>query len=382
MRIAIDTTALLPKMTGVDTYLVQLVFHLAKVDSRNEYLILHNREDRRVFTGKLPPRFHLLPISARPRPVRLFSQQIAMPAAAALWNAEVVHSPSFIMPYLRGSATHVLTIHDMTSFSHPECHIRLRRSELYKRMLLASLRRADLVIVPSQSTREAILSVLPDFRAERIHVTVPGIGEDFRLFDHTFVQNVVARLTLPQPYILYVGTLEPRKNLPTLVESYRRLVESRAIKEHLVLAGKLGWGYQSLLRQIRVPSLRGKVHLAGYLDQEHLPAVYAGARLFVYPSLYEGFGFPPLEAMACGVPVISTKSSSLLENLKDAAELVEPNDINGLADAMRSLLTDDDRRAALRAQGLERASRYRWEHTARETMKAYHVAARMRKGNG
>jgi glycosyltransferase involved in cell wall biosynthesis len=380
MRIAIDVTALLPLKTGIDTYLTQLVFHLAKVDMRNEYMILHNHEDRRLFAGNLPPNFGLLSICVRPRPIRLFSQQIAFPAATAIWKADIVHSPSFIMPYLRGSARHVLTVHDMTSFSHPNCHIPLRRSEIYKRILFASLHRTDLVIVPSQSTREAILKFLPDFQPDRIHVTVPGIGEEFRLCDRALVQEVAARLTLPQPYILYVGTLEPRKNLPMLVESYRRLVETGTIKEHLVLAGKLGWGYESLLKQIKVPALRGKVHLAGYVDRKALPAVYAGARLFVYPSLHEGFGFPPLEAMACGVPVISTQTSSLVENLKEAAELVEPNDVQGLAEAMRRVLTDDVRWAALRAQGLERASRYRWEQTARETLNVYYMAAARPKG--
>jgi alpha-1,3-rhamnosyl/mannosyltransferase len=159
-----------------------------------------------------------------------------------------------------------------------------------------------------------------------------------------------------------------------LVEAYRRLVEAGAIKEHLVLAGKLGWGYEALLTQVSLPSLRGKVHLAGYVDQKDLPAVYAGARLFVYPSLHEGFGFPPLEAMACGVPVISTRSSSLAENLARAAELVAPDDIAGLAAAMQRLLTDDTLRAARRTLGLEQARQYRWERTARETLESYQAA--------
>jgi len=377
MRIAIDFTAFIPQMTGVDTYMKQLVSNLAKVDRTNQYRIYHNHEDRRIFADNLPGNFSHMSLSARPRLLRLISQQVMLPVAASGWKADVVHSPSFIMPYLRGAARHVLTVHDMTSFSHPHCHIALRRSWLYRRMVLASLRRADAVVVPSRATRQAILEFLPDLQPDRIHVTVPGIGEEFRLCDPASVREVVARLKLPQPYILYVGTLEPRKNLPALVESYRRLVEAGAIKEHLVLAGKLGWGYEALLKQIQVPDLRGKVHLAGYVDQKDLPAVYAGARLFVYPSLHEGFGFPPLEAMACGVPVISTRSSSLAENLERAAELVVPDDIAGLADAMQRLLTDDTLRAKRQGQGLELARQYRWEQTARETVKSYQAAMEM-----
>jgi len=377
MRIAIDFTAFIPQMTGVDTYMKQLVSNLAKVDQTNQYRIYHNHEDRRIFADNLPGNFSHTSLSARPRLLRLISQQGMLPVAASGWKADVVHSPSFIMPYLRGAARHVLTVHDMTSFSHPHCHIALRRSWLYRRMVLASLRRADAVVVPSRATRQAILEFLPDLQPDRIHVTVPGIGEEFRLSDPASVREVVARLKLPQPYILYVGTLEPRKNLPALVESYRRLVEAGAIKEHLVLAGKLGWGYEALLKQIQVPALRGRVRLAGYVDQKDLPAVYAGARLFVYPSLHEGFGFPPLEAMACGVPVISTRSSSLAENLECAAELVVPDDIAGLADAMQRLLTDDTLRAKRQGQGLELARQYRWEQTARETVKSYQAAMEM-----
>lgn len=377
MRIAIDFTSFIPQMTGVDTYMKQLVWNLAKIDRINQYRIYHNYEDRRLFAEGLPLNISHCSLSTRLRPVRLIAQQVLLPAAVSGWGADVVHSPSFIMPYLRGAARHVLTVHDMTSFSHPQCHIALRRSGLYRRMVLASLRRADAVVVPSQATRRAILEFLPDLQPDRIHVTVPGIGEEFRLCDPVSVRDVVARLKLPQPYILYVGTLEPRKNLPALVESYRRLVEAGAIKEHLVLAGKLGWGYEALLKQIQVPALRGRVHLAGYVDQKDLPAVYAGASLFVYPSLHEGFGFPPLEAMACGVPVISTRSSSLAENLERAAELVAPDDIAGLADAMQGLLTDDTLRAKRQGQGLEQARQYRWEQTARETVKSYQAAMEM-----
>lgn len=383
MRIAIDFTAFIPQMTGVDTYLKQLVLHLAKVDQSNQYMIYHNQEDRRFFADSFQGNFSHTSISARPRPIRLIAQQAMLPVAASAWRADVIHSPSFIMPYMRGLARHVLTVHDMTSFSHPQCHIALRRSLLYRRMVLASLRRTDVVIVPSQATRHAILEFLPDLRPDRIHVTVPGIGEEFRLCDSASVQEVVTRLMLPQPYILYVGTLEPRKNLPVLLESYRRLVEAGAIQEHLVLAGKLGWGYEVLLKQLQAPPLRGRVHLAGYVDQKDLPAVYGGARLFVYPSLFEGFGFPPLEAMACGVPVISTLSSSLIENLAGAAELVAPDDVAALADAMRRVLADEMLWAKRRTQGLEHASHYRWEQTAKETLKSYQVAmeTERRRGN-
>lgn len=147
------------------------------------------------------------------------------------------------------------------------------------------------------------------------------------------------------------------------------------IEEHLVLAGGLGWGYQDLLKQLESPELQGKVHLRGYVPQEELPWLYAGAKMFVYPSLQEGFGFPPLEAMACGIPTISSLSSSLAENLQGAAELVPPEDIEALTDAMRRLLQDESLRAKRREQGLERAAKFRWEKTARQTVNCYVTVA-------
>jgi len=371
MRIAIDLTSLLPQPTGVDNYLKQLVLNLSKIDHENQYMILINYEDRNVFQGMLPRNFTAIALCLRPRAVRLLFQQIILPVAAMGWNADVVHSPSFIMPLYRGGQRHVVTIHDMTFFSLPECHITLRRSSSYKRAVLWSIRRAHLVIAPSQSTKQHILDVIPDMAPDQIRVIPQGIGEEFRVYPEAEARRELSRLCLPSPYILYVGTIEPRKNLQRLVESYRTLLTKERLSEHLVLAGRLGWGYGELMQQLGSPELRGKVHLLGYVAQSDLPWLYAGARLFVYPSLQEGFGFPPLEAMACGVPTISSLSSSLAENLQGAAELVPPDDEDGLTAAMHQLLYDDVRRAKYRQEGLARIAKFRWEQTAQDTLNCY-----------
>ncbi len=374
MRIIVDLTALLPEPTGVDTFLCQLVLALGRVDRHNEYQVCVNYEDRDLFRDQLPDNFTVQSLSLRPRPARLLFQQSILPVLAMAHRADVVHSPSFIMPYLRAGAHHVLTVHDMTSFSLPHCHIPLRRSALYRWMVLTSLRRADVVTVPSGATRQDILDLLPALEPSRIHVTVPGIGDEFRPRDPARVQEVLTRLRIPQPYILYVGTIEPRKNLPALLSSYRRLVAAADIKEALVVVGRLGWGYNEVLWEAQSPGLRDKVHFTGYVNHDDLPFIYSGARLFVFPSLHEGFGFPPLEAMACGVPTISTLSSSLVENLEGAAELVAPGGVGELAGAMRRMLINAEVRADWRAKGLERAGQYRWDRTARDTMGCYQAA--------
>jgi glycosyltransferase involved in cell wall biosynthesis len=378
MRIAIDLTALLPEPTGVDNYLTQLVLHLGRVDHDNHYEVFVNHEDRNLFRGVLPRNFTVVPLCLRPRPIRLLFQQFALPVEAIRWGADVVHSPSFIMPLYRGKPRHVVTVHDMTFFSLPEHHISLRRSFLYKRAVLESIRRADLVIVPSGATLQHIARVMPEFSLDRTRVIPLGVGDEFHLYPPQEVRKAVRRLQLPSPYVLYVGTIEPRKNLPRLVESYRRLIAKDKITEHLVLVGRLGWNYKDLLAQLDTPELRGRTHLMGYVSQRDLPWFYAGANLFIYPSLEEGFGFPPLEAMACGVPTIASLSSSLAENLRGAAILIPAEDGEALTAAMRRLLRDKQLQAQHRALGLARAAQFRWEETARQTLNCYKILAARR----
>ncbi len=371
MRVAIDLTALMPQATGVDNYLKHLVLNLGRVDRANRYRVYVNYEDRGLFDGSLPENFAVVPLSFRPRPVRLLFQQVALPAAAPRWNASVGHSPSFIMPYYRGRQRHLLTIYDMTFFTLPECHTALRRSVYYRQALLGSIRRANLITVPSRSTREQILEVVPDLPVDRIREVVPGINEEFRVLDPGNVRRETQRLGLPQSYVLHVGTIEPRKNLPRLIESYRRVVTRGGTDAHLVLAGRLGWNYEDVLSRMSAPELRGRIHAPGYVSQADLPWYYAGAKLFVYPSFQEGFGFPPLEAMACGVPTISSLSTSHAENLTGAAELVPPDDVEALAAAMTRLLHDERLRDERIRQGLERSARYSWIETARRTLDCY-----------
>lgn len=375
MRVAIDVTALLPQMTGVDNYLVQLVLNLAKVDQRNEYLIVHNREDCRLFADRLPRNFALLPTSLRSRPIRLFAQQLALPLIARRWRADVLHSPSFIMPLYRGRQRHVLTVHDMSSFTMPEHHIPLRRSWPYRRAIVRSILHADAVVVISDATRQAICGIVPNVDRERLHVIPLGINDEFHVYSAERVATARMRHGWPSSYILYVGTIEPRKNLGRLVDSYAELVSSGDAPDRLLLAGKLGWGYEGLLRRLEEPDVKGRVQILGYVPQEELSLLYCGATLFVYPSRLEGFGFPPLEAMACGVPTISSLSSSLAENLQGAALLVPPDDGQALTQVMREALRNDELRAKFKEAGLQRAARFRWEATARRTLQCYELVA-------
>lgn len=371
MRVGIDITALLPQRTGVEVALTGLVRALAALDRATRYTVFVNVEDRHVFSGDLAPNFRVVPLCFRPRPARLAFQQALLPALAAALGLDVVHSPSFIMPIWRGRRRHVLTIHDMTSFSLPAYHIPLRRSVSYRRAVLTSIRRADVVTAPSRFVRDAIVRAVPDVPPERIRVVPWGIGDEFRPRPASEVEPVLARLGIRQPYVLFVGAIQPRKNLIGLLDAFARVIAAADVAEHLVLAGPLMWDHEPIVARSRAPDLAGRVHLTGYVSAADLPAVYAGARLFAYTSFEEGFGFPPLEAMAAGVPTVATRSSALVENLDGAAELVASGDTAALADAMRRLLGDPAEHARCRARGLERAARFRWPETAARLRDCY-----------
>jgi glycosyltransferase involved in cell wall biosynthesis len=223
--------------------------------------------------------------------------------------------------------------------------------------------------------RDDIRRLVPDVDPARIRVTPFGVGDVFRPRPAAEVADVLARLRVPTPYVLFTGNLDPRKNVTALVEAYARLRDGGDRPEHLVLAGHPGWSVDALEPRLRDPRLRGRVHRLGWVPEADLPALYAGARLFVFPSLLEGFGFPPLEAMASGVPVVASRGSSLGEHLEGAAELVDPRDVGALATAMRRLLTDEDLRRERIEAGLARAGRFRWDAFGSAMRDCYVAAA-------
>jgi glycosyltransferase involved in cell wall biosynthesis len=374
VRILLDLTALLPEPTGVDTYLRRLPVELGKLDRESRYTVFVNAEDRGLLADAVRANFVVRPASLRPRPARLVFQQLALPLAAYALGADVVHSPSFILPLLDRRRRHVLSVHDMTSFSLPETHIPLRRSTAYRRAVVASIRRANRVLVPSRSVADELGRFVPGLPPARVKVIPYGVGPEFTPEAASAAPALRRRLGLSDRYLLYVGTIEPRKGLDMLLDAYARLVATGTGAE-LVLGGRLGWDYDRLLARIEAWPPPGRVRRLGYVAAADLPALYAGAAAVVYPSREEGFGFPPLEAMACGVPVAATDTSSLRENLRGAAELVPSGDATALAAALHRLLSDEQLWADRRTAGLERAARFRWEATAEATLRCYREVA-------
>jgi glycosyltransferase involved in cell wall biosynthesis len=287
----------------------------------------------------------------------------------ALADASIVHAtnPAAIPPAGTGQKL-VVTVHDLAFRHFPEMYPREWRW-LYEAGLRAAVRRADAVLTPSRSTADDLLA-RTTLEKERVHVTplAPSLAttdEDPAL--------VIERLRLPRPYLLHVGTIEPRKNLVRLVRAYRK-VAARGLPHALVLTGAAGWRPEALLQELAVDA-PGTVVRTSLLSEEELDAVFRGADAFVYPSVYEGFGLPVVEAMARGVPTVVSTASSLPEVAGDAALGVDPNDVDSIARAVERVLTDETLADELRRRGREQAARFSWARTARDTLRVYRRVA-------
>jgi len=371
MRIGIDATALPMQLYGAGNYISQLIQALPRVDAANEYVIFAKPIHARLLSS---PSVHIISTSLASRFMRIAWEQTALPILARQHRLDLLHSPHYTMPLLHPCKS-VVTFHDMTFFLYPELH------EWYKRIyfpaiIRASARRADAIIADSESTRQDILRTLK-LDASKVFSVPLGVSVDFFHRSPSEVARVREKFRLPNSFILSVGVLEPRKNFPTLVRAFKNLVE-RELSHSLVIAGKKGWQYEEIFNTVRNLDLQSRVLFLDYVPQNDLPSLYHAADLFVYPSLYEGFGLPVLEAMACGTPVITSNISSMPEITGDAALLVNPRDETELVDAMQRVLTDNALRDKLARNGLERAKQFSWERTARETLAVYEQVAQLR----
>jgi glycosyltransferase involved in cell wall biosynthesis len=283
---------------------------------------------------------------------------------------DIFHSPDFALPPVRRACT-VLTVHDLSFMRVPECSQPSLRTYLL-RVVPPSVRRADVVLADSESTRSDVIELL-GVSPDRVRVIYPGVDEGFRLVQDTRVlADVRRRYRLPEHFVLSVGTLQPRKNLPRLIEAYAQARMDADVK--LVIAGGTGWMYEGIFRRVEELGLQSEVHFPGYVADDDLPALYTLADLFVFPSLYEGFGLPPLEAMACGTPVVTSNVSSLPEVVGDAALMVDPRDVEALANAMRRALGEPSLRSAMVQRGLAQAQGFTWARAAGQLLRLYHEA--------
>jgi glycosyltransferase involved in cell wall biosynthesis len=379
MHIALNCQLLSMNVTGVTRYISGLVRALPCVDLTCQYTLLLNR---RVPESLLPQASNVewrvthFPINGTK--TRILWEQFVQPLEVAFRGFDAIHHTDRSMPWLPTGIPSVSTIHDISYAFFPETYTpgKVAYSEIMARIAAA---RADRIITISENTKREVMHYLK-MSEEKIRVVYEAVDNMFQPVSSAEVlQEARQRLGLPDGMILYVGSLNPRKNLVALIRAYAELKRTTDLPHKLVLVGPSEWKSDPVFHAVKDLGLESEIYLLGFVLDSELVCLYNLADLFVFPSLHEGFGLPPLEALACGTPVVCSNRASLPEVVGEAAIMVEPTDVKGLAQAMERVLTDPDLAQQLRGKGLERAPLFSWEKTARETLKVYEEVAR--KGN-
>ncbi|MBK9053028.1 MAG: glycosyltransferase family 4 protein [Chloroflexi bacterium] len=370
MRIGIYTLVTPGPHTGVGRQLVGLLGGLSLIDQANEYWLYHAAQDE-----FLAPAAHFrgypVPVTVASRGRNHLYQAVQLPRLAARHHLDVLHIPN-TMPLLFPYRPTIVTLYDLTEFALPQ-RVYEKGRHGYRRLAnWLAARRADTIITTSFSTKRDIVRFL-GVDEGKIQVIYPGIDhEQFRPQEVTPERRAYLAQTyhLPDSFLLYVGKIQPRKNLTRLLHAFHQVRQTHP-EVHLVLAGSRGWMNEELDATLEQLDLTQVVHSTGFVADEDLPAFYNLAEMLVFPSLYEGFGFPVLEAMACGTPVVTSATSSLAELAAAAAVCVDPLSVEAIAAAILSLLDDRRGREALRQKGLAHAQTFTWTQCAQETLTCY-----------
>jgi glycosyltransferase involved in cell wall biosynthesis len=368
LRICVDLSAGIHGSAGIGRYTLQLMNGVVAADAESQYTLFYNRpEDAQapINLQHLPAR--TIPYSEKEWRFRtLLAHLLHRPQDSLLGQADVFHATNNVLPHLVQIRS-IFTLYDLAFRLHPATHTRLNRWFLAT-MMPFFLRKADHVIAISKATARDAME-LYNLNQEKITVIYGGITPHFRpVTDERRQQQIRSHYSLPHRFILFVGTLEPRKNLPNLLRAF---AAANTGEVKLVIAGKKGWFYQPIFNLVRELGIEQEVQFLGFVPDEDLPVLYSLAEVFAFPSLYEGFGLPVLEAMACGAPVITSNISSLPEVAGDAAWLVEPSDVQGMRLAIERLVNEPTLRQEFSRRGLVQSSQFSWRRAAEETLDLY-----------
>jgi glycosyltransferase involved in cell wall biosynthesis len=372
MRIGIDATPVTNR-SGTGYYTQKLLEFLGRADSENEYFLFcpsdyaASLEHPGVFDY---PNYRIVQIQSRTPLSHIVWRQMQLPQQIRQHGIDLFHFPAFIAS-LRSEIPSVVTIHDLCFLLFPETFSWLRR-HYYRYIIPRSIDRCDAVIADSDSTRRDIIEHIGagNIRIQTVHLGVDPV-RFYNVADTSVRERVRERYDLPRDFILYVGTLEPRKNIPRLIRAFAYGIVSKGLPHDLVIAGRKGWLFKEIFREVRTLGLEQRVHFPGFVDPSDLAPLYSMARALAYPSLYEGFGLPCLEAMSCGTPVIVSDRSSLPELVGDCALLVDPMSVDAIAGALNKVCADEDCHKRLAERGPRHASHFSWLTTAKNTVAVY-----------
>jgi glycosyltransferase involved in cell wall biosynthesis len=361
------------RQAGVSRFTEQLVRALQRRDRNAQYSVFVNETASGGFADSDNMRFHTTRLPAHKPLVRIFWEQCILPAVARASALDVLHCPVNVLPLITPCPA-ALTIHDLTFLTYPDRFKQERRTYLWALTRL-SARKASRIMTDSANTRQDVTRLL-DVSADKIEVVYPGVDPAFHPRPAEEIRAFRQSKGLPEQFILYVGTLEPRKNVDTLIRAYALLTERMPRVCPLVIAGARGWMVERIFAEVERAALGDRIRFPGYVEAAELPLWYGAASLFVYPSLYEGFGLPVLEAMACGTPVVVSDVSSLPEVVGDAGVRVDPRSSDQLADSLAEILQSSAKREQMAAAGLTRAASFTWERAADQAARIYRQAAR------
>jgi glycosyltransferase involved in cell wall biosynthesis len=354
MHIGIDTRLTYYRTGGISTYMRRLVSALENRDHQNRYTIF---ESRKAKTSPVK-RFER---AALWTPCHHRLERVALSVELARFRLDLFHSPDFIPP-LRGARRHIITVHDLTFLHYPQ-FLTADSRRYYNDQIESATRQADHILADSEATKIDLINML-GVQADKITVHMLGVDEQFRPLSETELRENQQKLGLPDDYILFVGTFEPRKNIAGLLEAYHQLIGRIPDAPPLLLVGRRGWLFEETMARITALKLGERVIWREDINDEMLPTVYNLAAMLVTPSFYEGFGFPALEAMACGtVPIVSNRSS-LPEVVGDVGLQINPDDTAALSGALEHALTDTQWRESMEKAGLARAKLFTWDKTA------------------
>ena len=372
MRIAIDYTAGIRQRAGIGVYARNLMNAMLAEDKKNEYTLI---------TSGRPTKEHTFPMASNVRGRSVFIPDRYLNILWYRWrvplyanfftgSADIYHGLDFVIPPLLGKARKVVTVHDLAFLQHPETAIPSLAAYLNK-VVPESVAKADVVAAISHTTKQALIEHYQT-PAEKITVISCGIAPYFkRITDPILLEATQHKFGLKHPFVLSVGTLEPRKNHLGLIRAFYEVQQSKENSAILAIAGGEGWLYEETLRTVKELKLEDKVRFLGRVSDLELILLYSLADVFAFPSFFEGFGIPPLEAMACGAPVITSNTSSLLEVTGDAAIHIDPHDTLALANAISRLLGDEQLRENLRQKGYVQVQKYTWSKSAHKTLSLY-----------
>ena len=361
-------------------YIVELVNRVPKNDPENEYIIYVSSANKHFFNYSNISNIskfsktslqnvklkQVLGIFSNPI-LKIFWEQVILPFSLWKEKIDVYHAPGFALPFIHiKKMKNIVTIADMTFFSHAMYHTFLKKM-YFKQVIPYSLKKAEKIITISENTK---LDILKEFSIseKKIEPIYLGVDEIFSPREKEICISILKKYGVEQPYILFVGMLEPRKNIPGLINAFAALENKN---QKLVIVGKKGWLYEKIFAQVKKLNIENEVRFTGYVPDEDLPFFYSSATCFVYPSFYEGFGIPILEAMACGCPVITSKNSSMQEIAGDAALLINPNSVESITKAMERIMQSPKIQHELKEKAQKQAKKFNWDIMALKTIEVY-----------